>query len=38
MRPLPTTVERWSVAALPMHVTLEMVLSTLKGMKQVGWS
>ena len=38
MRPLAITVETWSVVVLFMHVTVEMVLSTLKRMSQVGQS
>ena len=35
MRPLPSTVESWNVLVPFMHVTVEMVMSTLKGIKQV---
>ena len=38
MRPLAITVETWSVVVLFMHVIVEMVLSTLKRMSQVGQS
>ena len=38
MRPLSSTVESWSVVVSFMHVTVEMVMSTLKRMKQAGHS
>ena len=38
MRPLSSTVESWSVVVSFMHVTVEMVMSKLKRMKQVGHS